>query len=64
MLRSETSHPSPYINRNIIIRNNIFDDEGDTEIWLKNAENIQVMDNWTKSSDYVKQSNCKNVVIK
>mgnify|MGYP003230020184 CR=1 FL=1 len=63
MLRSETSQKSPYVNRNIIIRNNIFDNEGTIDVWLKNAENVQIMNNLTKTADYVRQSNCKNVII-
>ena len=62
-LSTEARELPPYLNKNIIIRNNIFDTEKDVAILLKDAENIVIENNMANKKDYVKMENCQNVTI-
>ena len=63
-LSTEALELPPYLNKNIIIRNNIFDTEKDVAVLLKDAENVLVENNMTQKKDYVKVDNCQNITIK
>ena len=62
-LSTEARELPPYLNKNIIIRNNIFDTDKDVAILLKDAENIVIENNMANKKDYVKMENCQNVTI-
>jgi len=53
----------PYLNRNIVIRNNVFDTDKRVAVLLKDAENVVVSNNMAPRPDYVKVENCQNVEI-
>lgn len=68
-LSTEASERPPFVNRNIVIRNNILDSSKPVLILLKDAENISVKDNLVPQSftdgknkhSYVKIENCRSV---
>ena len=62
-LSTEARELPPYLNKNIIIRNNIFDTDKDVAILLKDAENIVIENNMANKKDYVKMENCQDVTI-
>lgn len=64
MLSTEASKRPPHVNRNIIIRNNVFDSDKATVILLKDGANISVLNNSVNQPDYVKIENCENVTIR
>ena len=73
-LSTEASKTPPFVNRNIVIRNNIFDSEKPVAILLKDGENITLSDNLFTSgtpnspaspqTSRVKIENCRNISIK
>ena len=63
MVGTEAPETPPCLNRNIVIRNNVFDTRCKTAILLHDAENVVIKDNIINRKDYVRQVNCKNVVI-
>ena len=63
-LSTEARELPPYLNKNIVIRNNVFDTDKDVAILLKDAENIVVENNMANKKDYVKMENCQNVTVK
>ena len=64
MLSTEASETAPYVNHNILIRNNVFDTDKATAILLKDGENIKVLDNKVNRKNYVRIENCRNITIK
>jgi polygalacturonase len=62
-LSTEAQEQPPYLNKNIVIRNNVFDTEKRVAVLLKDAENVVVGNNMTSHSDYVKVENCQNIEI-
>lgn len=64
MLSTEASQTPPQVNRNITIRNNVFDSDKPLVILLKDASNVLVENNSVNQKDYVKIDNCSNVSIK
>ncbi len=62
-LSTEAQERPPYLNRNIIIRNNVFDTDKRVAILLKDGENIVVRNNMATHGDYVKVENCRNIDI-
>ncbi|MDE6077365.1 MAG: right-handed parallel beta-helix repeat-containing protein, partial [Muribaculaceae bacterium] len=73
-LSTEASKTPPFVNRNIVIRNNIFDSEKPVAILLKDGENITLSDNLftygtpnspdSPQRSRVKIENCRNISIK
>ena len=53
----------PHLNKNIVIRNNVFDTDKAVAVLLKDAENIVVENNMANKKDYVRMENCNNVKI-
>lgn len=62
-LSTEARELPPCLNKNIVIRNNVFDTNKDVAILLKDAENIVVENNMANKKGYVKMENCQNVKI-
>jgi len=62
-LSTEAQELPPYLNRNIVIRNNVFDTDKRVAVLLKDAENVVVSNNMAPRPDYVKVENCQNVEI-
>ena len=63
-LSTEARQRPPFLNKNIIIRNNVFDTDKNVAVLLKDAENIVVENNMANKTDYVKIENCQNIEIK
>ncbi len=63
-LSTEARERPPFLNKNIVIRNNVFDTDKNVAILLKDAENILVENNMANKKDYVKIENCQNIEIK
>ena len=63
MVGIEAPGTPPRLNRNILIRNNIFDTNCRTAILLRDAEHVVVKDNVINRRDYVKEINCRDVSI-
>ncbi len=63
-LSTEARERPPFLNKNIIIRNNVFDTDKNVAVLLKDAENILVENNMANKKDYVKIENCQNIEIK
>ena len=62
-LSTEARERPPFLNKNIVIRNNVFDTDKNVAILLRDAENIIVENNMANKKDYVKIENCQNVKI-
>lgn len=62
-LSTEALVTPPQLNRNIVIRNNVFDTEKPTAVLLKDARDVVVENNTVQSKDYVRIENCRNVTI-
>lgn len=62
-LSTEARERPPFLNKNITIRNNVFDTDKNVAILLKDAENILVENNMANKKDYVRIENCQNVKI-
>ncbi len=68
-LSTEATQTPPFVNRNILIRYNIFDSDRPIVILLKDAENITVTNNLflpspiINPSDRIKIENCRNIKI-
>lgn len=63
-LSTEARELPPYLNKNIIIRNNVFDTDKEVAVLLKDAENVIVENNMANKKDYVKMENCQHITIK
>lgn len=63
LLSTEAPERTPYVNRNIIIRNNVFDSDRPNIIALKDGENISILNNSVSYPDFVTVDNCQNVTI-
>ena len=63
-LSTEARERPPFLNKNIIIRNNVFDTDKNVAVLLKDAENIIVENNMANKKEYVKIENCQNIEIK
>lgn len=63
MVGIEAPGTPPCLNRNILIRNNIFNTNCKTAILLQDAENVVIRDNVINRKDYVKEVNCRNVTV-
>ena len=63
MVGSEAQKTPPYINRNIIIRNNVFDSPKPFAILLQDAENVEIKNNVTAKPSYVKSEHSRNVRV-
>ena len=63
-LSTEARELPPYLNKNIVIRNNVFDTDKNVAVLLKDAENIVVENNMANKQDYVKMENCQNITVK
>lgn len=64
MVSTEARKTPPYVNRNIIIRNNVFHSRQRYAILLQDADNVLIEHNRINSSDYVRQDHCRQVTIK
>ncbi|MBQ8735048.1 MAG: hypothetical protein IJY75_03600, partial [Bacteroidaceae bacterium] len=62
-LSTEARELPPHLNKNIVIRNNVFDTDKAVAVLLKDAENILVENNMANKKDYVRMENCNNVKI-
>ncbi len=62
-LSTEALERPPYLNRNIVIRNNVFDTESRVAVLLRDAENVEVSNNMTTHPNYVRIENCQNIKI-
>ena len=62
-LSTEAQELPPCLNRNIVIRNNVFDTEKPIAVLLKDAENVVVANNTTSKKNYVATENCRNVKV-
>lgn len=62
-LSTEAQELPPCLNRNIVIRNNVFDTEKPIAVLLKDAENVVVANNTTGKKNYVTTENCRNVKV-
>lgn len=62
-LSTEARERPPFLNKNIVIRNNVFDTDKEIAILLKDAENIVIKNNMVNKKDFVKMENCNNVKI-
>lgn len=66
-LSTEASKTPPFVNRNILIRNNIFDSDSPIAILLKDGENITVTNNLftgdNDPTDRIKLENTRNITI-
>lgn len=63
MVGTEAPETPPYLNKNILIKNNVFNTNCETAILLQDAENVMIKDNIINRNDYIKQVNSKNVTI-
>lgn len=63
MVSTEATATPPHVNRNIIIRNNLFDSYQPFAILLQDAENVDISNNLTTTADEVKIENCRNIRI-
>lgn len=63
-LSSEALATPPRLNRNIIIRNNVFDTDKRTAVLLKDARDVVVEHNTTQRKDYVRMENCREVTVR
>lgn len=63
MVTTEAEETPPYVNRNIIIRNNIFDSRQAHAVLLYDAKNVEIKNNIIDKTDYVRQEHCSNVHI-
>ena len=63
MVSTEARATPPHVNRNIIIRNNVFDSYQPFAILLQDAENVDISNNLTVTADEVKTENCRNIRI-
>ncbi|MBQ8047987.1 MAG: right-handed parallel beta-helix repeat-containing protein [Prevotella sp.] len=64
MVGTEAPEQPDFPNRNIIIRNNVFDTDCATAVLLQDASNVVISNNQTQQTDYVRQHNCRMVEIK
>lgn len=64
MVSTEARKTPPYVNRNIIIRNNVFHSRQRYAILLQDAENVLIENNRIQATDYVRQDHCRQVTIK
>ena len=62
-LSTEARERPPFLNKNIVIRNNVFDTDKNVAILLKDVENVVVENNMANKKDYVKMDNCQNIKI-
>ncbi|MBP3426061.1 MAG: right-handed parallel beta-helix repeat-containing protein [Rikenellaceae bacterium] len=62
-LSTEALERPPYLNRNIVIRNNVFDTDKRVAVLLRDAENVEVSNNMTTHPNYVRVENCQNIEI-
>ena len=63
-LSTEARELPPYLNKNIVIRNNVFDTDKNVAVLIKDAENVVIENNMVNKKDYVKMENCQNVTVK
>ena len=63
-LSTEARELPPYLNKNIVIRNNVFDTDKNVAVLIRDAENVVIENNMVNKKDYVKMENCQNVTIK
>lgn len=64
MVSTEAQKTPPYVNRNIIIRNNVFHSRQRHAILLQDADNVLIENNRINATDYVRQEHCRNVTVK
>ena len=64
-MRTSTESPEtpPYVNRNITIRDNVFQIDNPIAIYLEDAEKVDIYGNLCNKPDYVKTSNCGEVKV-
>lgn len=64
-VRTSTESPEtpPYVNRNITIRDNVFQIDNPIAIYLEDAEKVNIYGNLCNQPDYVKTSNCGEVNV-
>jgi hypothetical protein len=62
-LSTEALECPPYLNRNIVIRNNVFDTDKRVAVLLRDAENVEVSNNMSPRLDYVRIENCQNINV-
>ena len=63
-LSTEARELPPYLNKNIVIRNNVFDTDKNVAVLIRDAENVVIENNMVNKKDYVKMENCQNVTVK
>ena len=64
MVTTEARETPPYVNRNITIRNNVFDSKKPVCILLHDAEHVTISHNIGLKAETVKQVHCRHVNIK
>ncbi len=64
MISTEAPETPPYVNGNVIIRNNVFEANGCFPMEFFDTENVQIYGNRCDEPLTVKQHHCRNIVIK
>lgn len=64
-VRTSTESPEtpPYVNRNITIRDNVFQIDNPIAIFIEDAEKVDIYGNLCNKPDYVKTDNCREINI-
>lgn len=64
MVSTEARKTPPYVNRGIVIRNNVFHSRQPYAVLLQDADSVVVENNRCNTNGYVRQEHCRNVTVK
>ena len=63
MVTTESPETPPYVNRNILIRNNHIEGAHSTAILLHDAQNVKIQDNTFVNGHEIMQRNCRDIYV-